>query len=88
MKPAARELFRAQLLRQLDEVTPNPLRTAALAMLARASGFIVTEEECTAELHYLADKDLVERPAKTISPEVAEWRITAAGRDHVAQAPL
>jgi hypothetical protein len=36
------------------------------------------------EMDYLADKGLVSVPEKLISPENRAWRITAAGRDHLA----
>lgn len=41
--------------------------------------------DINAELLYLQDKTFVAIVGKQISPENTCWRITAAGRDHVAQ---
>lgn len=37
------------------------------------------------EIQYLAEKGLVGEIDKTVSPENRRWRITAAGRDFIAQ---
>ena len=87
MNPEPRELFRLALLRLLDA---NPTRyglgAAALAHLAATYGFAFpTAEQVCREAQYLADKGLLAPLDKTISPENRLWRITAAGRDFLAQ---
>ena len=80
MTPAAREQVRLCLLRYLEE---NPARyglaTAVLGSFLAADGFSITSAELEAELQYLVDKDLIANCAKSISPELRAWRITAAG---------
>ena len=48
----------------------------------------VTAPQIEAELHYLRDKGFAEKGFKTVSPENSGWRITAAGRDHLAMEGL
>lgn len=88
MIPASRELFRKNLLAQLEAVTPQSLRTATLKNGAVAAGFDVLDKDVDAELAYLADKGLARQADKTISPENKHWQITAEGRDFVAANPL
>lgn len=85
MSPAERELFRQDLLLQLERVPTYAQTTAMLRVGARVGGFEVTEAEVAAELTYLRDKGLVRASAKLLSPEIARWEITAEGRDFVAQ---
>lgn len=88
MTPAARELFRQNLLSQLDAVAPSALPVPSLLVGAKIGGFKPTDQEIQAELTYLEDLGLIVAAAKAISPENKRWRITAAGRDHVAANPL
>lgn len=88
MNPAGRELFRNNLLHQLDAVAPSALPVPQLKVGAQIMGFLPSTPELDAELQYLADKGLVVAEDKAISPENKRWRITAAGRDHVAAHPL
>lgn len=87
MNPAERELFRQNLLLQLDAVAPHALRVATLRIGARLGGFSPTDTELHAELDYLEQKQLITPGVKIISPENREWKITAAGRDFLAQNP-
>jgi len=87
MNPADREHLRLSLLRFLAE---NPTRwgfnAALLLQMARNEGQrAANREDIVAELEYLADKKLVAPVQKQISPENRAWRITAEGRDHLAQ---
>lgn len=88
ISPAQREQVRLGLLRHLEN---NPARfglaTALLRSFLAAEGFALELSQIEQELQYLADKLFVESPAKSISPELRAWRITAAGRDHLAQQP-
>jgi hypothetical protein len=84
MSPASLELFRQDLLLQLDRVPTYAQTTAMLRIGARTGGFEPTEDEVASELAYLRDKGLVRNSAKLLSPEIARWEITAQGRDFVA----
>ena len=86
MNTIQREQIRLSLLRCLDA---NPTRwglaNALLLQMIRSEGFSrLDEERLRAELQYLADRRLVERIPKHLSPENECWRITADGRDFVA----
>jgi len=87
MTAAQRELYRAALLRVLDaNETQYGLSAMVLAVHVAVFGFRgLGAELATTELRYLQDKGLVNRPSKAISPENQTWRITAAGRDWLAQ---
>jgi hypothetical protein len=87
MTPAQRELYRAALLRVLDaNETQWGLSAEVLAVHVAAYGFKGRGVEIAAtELRYLQDKGFVDLPGKAISPENQTWRITAAGRDWLAQ---
>lgn len=87
MTAAEREQLRLTLLWSLEAGAKLRfgIPTGRLAMQARAEGFsAVTSDEVTAELQYLVDKGLVVQVQKEVSPEMTAWRITAAGRDHLA----
>lgn len=83
--PAIREQIRLSLLRHLED---NPARFGLAVALLRsflaAEGFNIPVQAVELELEYLQGKGLVESPAKSISPELRAWKITAAGRDHLA----
>lgn len=84
--PEEREQIRLSILRHLAR---NPTRwgynVALLRQLLAAEGMPCSADDIEAELLYLEDKGLVARSPKIISPELRAWRITAAGRDHVAE---
>jgi len=87
MNAAQRELYRAALLQVLE--TPEAqsgFSAAVIAVHVSVFGFAgVGAAAAFTELRYLMDKGFVETPSKTISPEIQTWRITAAGRDWLAQ---
>lgn len=87
MTAAQRELYRAALLRVLEaNETKWGLSAPVLAVHAAVFGFRGLGAELAAtELRYLKDKGLVNALSKSISPENQTWRITAAGRDWLAQ---
>ena len=87
MRGQERELFRLALLRVLEaNHTRYGLGAAALAHLASIYGFVsLRTEQVWREIQYLEDKGQVVRVDKAISPENRVWRITAAGRDFLAQ---
>lgn len=87
MTPADRELFRLALLRVLDaNGTRFGLGVAAIGANLRQWGFAgAAPVMVTIELQYLFDKGFVCAVDKAISPENQNWRITANGRDWLAQ---
>ena len=87
MNPDKRELYRAALLRVLDaNETQWGLSAPVLAVHVAVFGFRGQGAElASTELRYLQDKGFVKTPSKAISPENQTWRITAAGRDWLAQ---
>lgn len=89
MNAALRELLRQALLQALAPVPPEiGIGASTLRLKAVSAGHAVSEAEVAAELQYLADKGLVVPVAKTLSPENRLWRITAAGRDLLAELGL
>ena len=87
MNSAQRELHRAALLRVLEaNQTYWGLSAAVVAVHVATFGFPGRGVELAAtELRYLGDKGFVHVPSKAISPENQTRRITAAGRDWLAQ---
>jgi hypothetical protein len=88
MKPTELESFREAILRVLDERASNRfgLSVNAIVIFLAQYGFRnVAIADVNAELLYLQDKMFVAIVGKKISPENTCWRITADGRDHVAQ---
>lgn len=89
MTPQSRELFRISLLQQLVGVADAGLPLPSLVTGARLDGHAAANEELTrGELVYLQDKGLVALMVRTVSPENKRWRITAAGRDFLAEEGL
>lgn len=90
MSPAERQQARLSLLRYLDAAAESaPGRGIGEAVLQQylvAEGFSGGAQMAKAELTYLEEKGLVVKVAKSFSPELPVWRITAAGRDAYAQA--
>ncbi len=87
MTAPQRELYRAALLRVLEaNETQWGLTAPVLAVHVVAFGFRgLGAEVASTELRYLEDKGFVKAPSKAISPENQTWRITASGRDWLAQ---
>lgn len=80
------ELIRINLLQLLRAASPHEVPASRLVTGVRIGGYREADANfVTTELTYLADKGLVFSPEKLVSPENREWRITAAGRDHLAQ---
>ena len=79
------ELLRTALLQTLREASPYPVPMATLILGAKLGGVRDADAKLVgAELAYLADKMLVAPLEKLVSPENAEWRLTAHGRDYLA----
>ena len=89
MTPQQRELLRNHLLLALEASGPYSPTLPVLRVNLRVAGHPhVTDEEIAAELAYLRDKGMAAPETKAVSPENARWRITAAGRDHLATEDL
>ncbi|MDR3459562.1 MAG: hypothetical protein P4N60_19200 [Verrucomicrobiae bacterium] len=88
MNAEQKESFRLALLRVLDERASERfgLTVQAIQVFLGQFGFRASKvDEVNVELQYLADKGYVVEISKTISPENRCWRITAEGRDFIAQ---
>ena len=88
MNAEQKEFFRGALLRVLDERAGERfgLSITAIQIFLGQFGFRFSKaEDVNAELQYLADKGFVANTNKVISPENRAWRITAEGRDFLAQ---
>lgn len=83
-----REQLRYNLLLQADSASALGLSEVALLWGARIQGYAVTPEIIAVELQYLCDKGCLTRTEKSISPELPNHRITAAGRDLLAGVAL
>ena len=89
MTPEHREQFRLALIRILAAAGSVGMKRASLKISIDIAGFDHTSDaDLDNELDYLAGKSLAERMDKTISPEVARWKITATGRDYAAEQGL
>jgi hypothetical protein len=81
-----REQIRLSLLRYCEASGQYGLSEALLLQFIRSEGWrALAPEELHAETVYLADKSLLAAVEKIISPENHSWRITALGRDYLAQ---
>lgn len=82
LTPEQREQVRLSILRYCLRPTSTGLICANL----RAEGLrTIKRSEVELEIVYLADKKLLKAEEKAISPEVANYRTTAEGRDYLAQ---
>ena len=76
-----------QQLRAIGQDSDLPLST--LHTGARLAGHRdLPEAQLRGELVYLLDKQLVAVAPRALSPENKRWRLTAAGRDVLAEAGL
>lgn len=90
MNPRQRELFRNALLVAISDFPASyPPSVHLLKQEVTRHGFVGIEEaEITTELVYLADKGLVVEDKKLVSPENKNFRLTAEGRDYLAEKGL
>lgn len=86
LNPQQREDLRVAMLEVLEaNATRHGLGIVGLAFLVKRFGFEPTNAQVLAEMTYLEDRHLVVCLDKVISPENKFWRITAAGRDFLAE---
>lgn len=89
MTPEKRERVRMAVLLGAELAKPYGVGLAAMGVATRLHGFGKLDADVLlAEVDYLADKGFLEETAKAISPENKLWRISAAGRDFLAQEGL
>jgi hypothetical protein len=89
MTPEYREQFRHALIRILAAAGAVGMKRASLKISLDTTGFdSASGADLDNELDYLAGKSFAGQMDKTISPEVARWKITAAGRDYAAREGL
>lgn len=88
MTAGEREQLRLALLRYLDTngSAVFGLPSQRLLAHARSEGFALALGQVELELDYLRDKGLVGEIPKKLSPENRAWKLTADGRDLLAQA--
>lgn len=83
MKPEQREMLRHALLQGADLAKPRALALELARLTAVRFGFRPEDAELEAELAYLTEKGFLAREERAISPALAGWKITAAGRDYL-----
>jgi hypothetical protein len=86
MTTQQREQVRLSLLRYCESAEQYGLAASLLLQFVRNEGLRgATAGDLDAEILYLADKGLLAAVSKLVSPENRAWRITAAGRDFLAE---
>lgn len=88
MNASIREQFRLKLLSILGAAGELGMREVAIEVHLLGAGLDFKDGEMQAEIRYLADKGLVVPVEKAISPENRRWRVSAAGRDLLAEQGL
>jgi len=84
--PEQLEQIRLSALRYCEAANQFGLASPLLLQFVRSEGHRpLNRPQLEAELGYLVDKGLLARVPKEISPENRLWRITAAGRDFLAE---
>lgn len=87
--PETREQVRISTLRYAAGAAARGMNASLLVQFLRTEfRKDFKTEELEAEFEYLRQKGLLEPVGKSISPEVMVWRITAAGRDWLAEQRL
>lgn len=85
MSTVDREKLRRALLLAAEASAPYGVALPLFVLGALDFGLHPERVEIEKELAYLEDKGLIERVEKKISPENRMWRLTAEGRDYVAE---
>lgn len=86
MNAQMREMLRLCLLEAAELALPRAVELATARLAANVRGFRkATDDEIRTELDYLTDKGLLALESKTVSPENKRWRLTAQGRDFLAE---
>jgi hypothetical protein len=88
MNAELREQFRLRILQLIDACGALGMRANTLTIQLNGAGFQVQQRDVDTEVTYLRDKEFLAEVAKAISPELKRWRVTAAGRDFLAEQGL
>jgi hypothetical protein len=84
-----REQARLSILRYCSSAEEFGLAESLLLQFLRSEGLrALTSAQLRAEIAYLADKGFLCAVTKFISPENRVWRVTATGRDFLAEQKL
>lgn len=67
---------------------PRGLAVELALVMLPGRGIAATADEIRAEIGYLVDKGMLAPVDQKISPEQKFWRVTAEGRDHLAEEGL
>ncbi len=84
MNSKQRENLRLLLLTALDASKPFAIELPSLRPNLPPLYRSLKDEELRAEIDYLIEKGFAVAAGKVLSPENAQWKITAAGRDFLA----
>ena len=84
MNAQQRNILRVTLL-LVARSAPLGLTLDFAPVALRARAIKAEPEEIKDEIAYLADKGLLAPVSKKVSPEIKAWRITAEGRDFLAE---
>jgi hypothetical protein len=86
MTATDRETLRHTILSAAEAAKPYGVTLALLSVAVRNIGLrSATTGDIHAEVDYLADKGFLHPEPKALSPENKSWRISASGRDYLAQ---
>ena len=85
MTPENRQQLRLSLLTQAEAASERGLTLQGYLIGAKTSGLQVNGSDLLKEIVYLTDKGLMKSESPLISPELIRVRITAQGRDYLAQ---
>ena len=86
MTTTDRETLRHTILKAAEAAKPYGVTLPLLSITARNMGLrSATAGDIHAEVDYLADKGFLHPEPKSLSPENKSWRISASGRDYMAQ---
>lgn len=84
MTPQERLVLRITLL-QIARSAPVGVTREFAPVALRLRGVRPSTAEIDDEIAYLCDKGMLAAVEKKLSPEVKAWRITASGRDYLAE---
>jgi hypothetical protein len=85
MNPELREIFRTAIVKLARSASLTGIGTEGMQVVAAVYGIKPSAQECAEEAAYLVDKGLLVEKEKRVSPENKVWRITADGRDWLAE---
>lgn len=81
MTPEQKELYRENILRQLEVGIPVHDKTILIGL--KCGGFDTSESEMNTELEYLIEKGLVRRVVSEFSVGKKHYKLTATGVEYL-----